>query len=235
MLVKNKGAFFKSIFLISTFIIVLIIMFLPIFNGKNALEAADRLFNSIAKGSTDFIPHLIAKNKAFKGTALDVTLNFQNQGMADNAVKLLTASGVKTVKQGTKLAVKGDLGSVLGAALSDSQAMFNNNDESFKKKYDLSGKEALFVWWNVLKQIDKDLTKQKKFKQAKFVSDVVKKGVEVGYNFFNIPGEAASSKAGALAFAMIFYVIYTLWWGMGILFLFEGFGFQLTARAKKEV
>jgi hypothetical protein len=235
MFIRNKRAFYKAMFLVSTFVIVLIIMFLPLFDGKNALKAADRLFNSISKGSTDFISDLTAKNKAFKGTALDVTLNFENQGMTDNAAKLLTASGANTVKQDAKLVVKGDLGSVLAAAISDSQAMFNNEDESLRKKYDLSGKEALFIWWNVLKQIDKDLTKQKKFKQAKFVADVVKKGVEVGYNFFNIPGEAARTKAGALGFAMIFYVIYTLWWGMGILFIFESLGFRLTARAKKEV
>jgi hypothetical protein len=155
--------------------------------------------------------------------------------MTDNAIKILSATGAKTTKQEMKLMVNGDLGGMLGAALSDSQAMFNNDEGPLKKKYGLSGKETLFVWWNVLKQIDKDLTKQKKFKQAKFVGDVVKKGVEVGYNFFNIPGEAARTQAGALAFAMIFYVIYTLWWGMAILFLFEGLGLQLKARAKKEI
>jgi hypothetical protein len=235
MLVKNKGAFFKALFLTCTFLIVLVFMFLPVFDGKNALKAADRLFNSISKGSTDFIPDLMAKKKAFEGAALDVTLNFQQQEMTDNAAKLLNASGAKTTKQETKLAVNGDLGRVLGTALSDSQAMFNNEEESLKKKYDLSGKQALYVWWNVLRQIDKDLTKQKKFKQAAFVGDVVKKGVEVGYNFFNIPGEEAKTQAGALAFAMIFYVIYTLWWGMAILFLFEGLGLQLKARAKREV
>ena len=89
-------------------------MFLPVFDGKNALKAADRLFNSISKGSTDFIPDLMAKNKAFEGAALDVTLNFQQQEMTDNAAKLLNASGAETVKQETKLAVNGDLGRVLG-------------------------------------------------------------------------------------------------------------------------
>ena len=41
------------------FIVILAVMFIPIFGGKNAFEAADNFFNSIAKGSTYFIPGLM--------------------------------------------------------------------------------------------------------------------------------------------------------------------------------
>jgi hypothetical protein len=83
--------------------------------------------------------------------------------------------------------------------------------------------------------MDKDLKKQAKFKEAAFLGDVVKKGVEVGYNFYKIEPESASSKIGILSFSLIFYVVYTLWWGIAILFLFEGVGLQMKAGAKKEV
>ncbi len=60
MLVKNSKAFIKGLLLMVTFLIVLVLMFMPLFGGGdqprgNALEAADKLFNSIAKGSTNYI------------------------------------------------------------------------------------------------------------------------------------------------------------------------------------
>ena len=131
--------------------------------------------------------------------------------------------------------VSGDLGAVMAVALKDSEAMFNNRDAELQTKYGIPGRDALYTWWSAFKEMDKDLKKQTKFKDAAFVGDVVKKGVEVGYNFFKIQPESASSKAGILSFALIFYVIYTLWWGIAVLYLFEGFGLQMKAGAKKEV
>lgn len=236
MLVKDKGSFIKGVLLAVTFLIVLVIMFLPYFGeGENALRAADRLFNSIAKGSTNYFPDLLKKNKAFEGTAFDVTLKFKDQQTAQRASKLFTSAGAKGTEEGAQLKVTGDLGAVLAAALKDSEAMFNNRDSELQTKYGIPGRDALYTWWSALKEMDKDLKKQTKFKEAAFLGDVVKKGVEVGYNFFKIQPESASSKAGILSFSLIFYVIYTLWWGIAVLFLFEGFGLQMKAGAKKEV
>ncbi len=81
----------------------------------------------------------------------------------------------------------------------------------------------------------KKLGRPENFKQAAFLSDVVKKGLEVGYNFFQISPQSARSRGGILTFSLVFYVIYTLWWGIAILFLFEGIGLEMKAGAKKEV
>ncbi len=62
-MIRNKGAFIKGLLLSVTFFIVLFGMFLPLFDGENALKAADRLFNSISKGSTDYIPDLTKRTR----------------------------------------------------------------------------------------------------------------------------------------------------------------------------
>jgi len=235
MLVRNGGAFIKGLALVVTFGIVFTLMFVPLFNGENALEAADRLFNSISKGSTDFIPGLLKKNQAFKGTNVTVKLSFPKGPMAENAAKILGASGAKAQMEDDKLTVTGDLSQILSAALLDSKTMFANDAEPLKQKYGISGKESLYTWWNALKQIDKDLTRQKRFKEAAFVSNVVKRGVEVAYNFFGIKSREARGAVGKLAFAMVFYVIYTLWWGIAVLLIFQGIGMQLKHAAKKEI
>ena len=234
-LIKNPSAFWKGICLMVTFLIVLAVIFSPIFQGKNALRAADRLFNSIAKGSTNYMPGLIKKAQVFAGTTFTAGLKFANEGIAQQASKILTKAGAQVGGKGNALTVSGDLGALLTQVLKDSTAMFANQDEVLKGKYGIAGKETLSTWWTVLKEMERDLTRQKKFKEAAFVSTVVKKGVEVGYNFFGIQPQTASQKAVWLSLSLVFYVIYTLWWGIAILLIFHGVGLEMKAGAKKEV
>ena len=235
MLVKQTGTFIKGLVMAVAFWIVLIIMFSPLFGGENAMVAADKLFNSIAKGSTNYFPGLVKKSGAYANKNFDVNLKLKDQDMARKAAKIVTAAGAKSTGETAEIKVNGDLGSVVSAALKDSEAMFNNRETELSGKYGMPGQEALYVWWNVFKEIDKDLTRQKQFKEASFVADVVKKGIEVSYNFANIVPESAGSRMGILSFSLIFYVIYTLWWGLAVMYLFEGVGLQMTAGAKKEV
>jgi len=236
MLVKNKGTFIKGLLLLITFLIVLSIMlFSNFFNGENALKASDRLFNSIAKGSTNYMPGLLKKNERFKGQTIEVAIKLKSEDMATKGSKILTTAGAQVAPKDQGLVVKCDLGKTLEVALKDSVAMFNNHDGELKSRYGIGGQEALFVWWNCLKEFDKSLKKQKKFADAKFVEEVVKKGLEVGYNFFKIEPETAKAEAGVLTFSLVFYVIYTLWFGIAVLFLFEGIGLGMKKGARKEV
>ncbi len=235
MLVRQKGLFVKGLVMAVAFLVILVIMFSPIFDGQNAMVAADKLFNSIAKGSTNYFPGLVKKNAEYANKTFDVSLKLKDQDMAKKSAKILAAAGAKAAGEATEIKVNGNLGAVISAALKDSEAMFNNRDAELSAKYGMPGQEALYVWWNALKEIDKDLTRQKQFKEAAFVADTVKKGVEVAYNFAKIVPESAASRMGILSFALIFYVVYTLWWGLAVMYLFEGIGLQMTAGAKKEM
>jgi hypothetical protein len=235
MLVKQKGTFIKGLVMAIAFLVVLVAMFSPIFGGQNAMVAADKLFNSIAKGSTNYLPGLVKKNAEYANNTFDASLKLKNQDMAKKSAKILVAAGAKSEGETAEIKVNGNLGAVISAALKDSEAMFNNRDAELSARYGMPGQEALYVWWNVLKEIDKDLTRQKRFKEAAFVADIVKKGVEVSYNFANITPESAKSRMGILSFSLVFYVIYTLWWGLAVMYIFEGIGLQMTAGSKKEV
>ncbi len=58
MLIMRRDRFLTGAVLAATFVAVLILMFLPLIGGLNAFEAADRLFNSMAKGSSDYFEEL---------------------------------------------------------------------------------------------------------------------------------------------------------------------------------
>ncbi len=234
-MIRNTGKFISGLVLAVLFLVVLWVMFQPWFPDENALKAADRLFNSISKGSAYYILDVAKKAEKFQGKDFSVDVKLKSEEMAKQGAKLLTTAGAKAGGSGTDLKIEGDLGKVLGSALTDSDALFHNRDKDLEGKYGFPGKEALLTWWNVLAATIKDLDKQKRFADSKFVAEVMKKGVEPGYNYFGIEPESARSKMGILAFSLVFYVIYTLWWGIAILFLFEGFGLQLKAGRKKEV
>jgi len=216
------------------FIVILTVMFTPIFGGKNAFEAADTFFNSIAKGSTYFIPGLMMESESYNGKTIDVTVNLPDKAMTATAVKLFKASGA-LVGEGESLRVAGDLGGISRAALQDADAMFFNRGKQVADKYGVPEKEVLFTWWTAFKEMEKDLKRQKKFAEAAWLSNASKRSLEVGYNFYRIDLRKVSAAAGMLVFSLVFYVAYTLWWGYAVLFLFEGAGLQMKAGAKKEV
>jgi hypothetical protein len=240
MLVYDKKHFSMGLILSVIFFSVLGYMFSPSFKGAhgekvNAFHASDNLFNSIAKGSTNYFPRLKEGNNAYKGHTIDVTLHLGTEDLAAKSALILNQAGMLAQNQGASVVVKGDLHTAIHQAIEDAENMFNNKDDLVEAQYGMSGKEALFVWWKTFTTMDVELKHAKDFKAAKFVSEVIKRGIEVGYNFFGVVPQSSTSKAGMLVFSLTFYVIYTLLWGFAIFYLFEGIGLQMSSGNKKEM
>jgi hypothetical protein len=234
-MIRNRKAFILGIVLTVSFAVVLGFMFSPLFGGKNAFHASDRLFNTIAKGSTYYLPDLVKKAGAWQGKEVQLTIAVVPEAIRDNVLTVLTRSGIIVGREGADLKIQGDFSAMLQAALKDSDAMYHNRGEEVRARYGLPEKQAVFAWWAAFREVDKALKAQKEFKAAKFLQEVVAKGVEVGYNFYGIAPESASSRIGILSFALIFYVAYTMLWGYAILCLFEGLGLEMKKGARKEV
>jgi ABC-type Na+ efflux pump permease subunit len=160
MLIAEKKEFTKGAVLSITFFIVLAVMFSPVFKGENAFKSADKLFNSIAKGSSYYIPKVVEENGSYQGSAFNVSITLKSQEMAKTAEKLLTRAGVQVSGSDAKLKVTGDLGQVVKAALDDADAMFNNRGPEVSARYGYPEKEVLVTWWNALKEMVRDLTRQ---------------------------------------------------------------------------
>ena len=235
MLIRDKKHFIIGFIMLVVFVMLLIVMSTPVFKGNNAFQAADNLFNSIAKASSYKIPQLEKQAHGFKGTAVNWAIDRESIFLPDLTKRLLVTAGAQVSLDEGNFRVKGDLGKITAAALKDAEIMYFDKEKDITIKYSAPGKEVLFSWWRVLKQAKEILKRQKKVKEASFVDDVVKKAMEVGYNFYGITSEKASKKAGTLAFSLIFYVFYTVWWGFSIFFLFEGFGLVMEAGEKEEI
>lgn len=239
-----------------SFIVVLILIFSPIFpktvagEPQNGLQWADEMFNSLAKGSSYFIPRVAESNEEFMGKMFAVSINMSKpedkpgdgEKRAERVSKLFTVNpGAKVDVNGSELKIEGDLGLVLAAALRDSETMYRNEGEKINALYGTAmetedEKQVFRQWWNVLDKMNKKFMIEKKPAEAKIVSEVNKKAVEAAYNFYKVDAVKVTEKAGIMIFLLVFYVVYTMWWGFAIFFTFEGIGLSMTkAKVKKEV
>ena len=105
--------------------------------------------------------------------------------------------------------------------------MYKNQGEKILEKYGYNERQVLFNWWVSCKEMDKDLKKQGKYSEAKAVNLIKEKAVETSYNYYKIEPQKIGERLWVVIFSLFFYVLYTLWYGYSIMFLFEGWGLQL--------
>lgn len=221
---KRLGA---GVVLLAVFFVVLAIFFAPVFEGHNGLDYLDNLYNSISKGSAYYIPKLREEAKAFAGAKVDLAFKMGGPAQAEKSALLFMKSEALVNVSGADLKVSGDLGRILDACLADADSMYRNDGAALVAKYGIDERQALYNWWQALKGVERSLNDQKKFKEAKAVANISKKAVETSYNYYKVVPQSIMERLGVVIFSLIFYVIYTLWYGFGILYLFEGAGMQL--------
>ena len=246
----SKKTLGVGIALALSFLVALFLIFSPIFgDGKNGLVFADDLFNKLSKGSSYFIPKVAKENEKFMGKMFSVSIKVSKpedkpgdaEKRAERAAKLFAVNpGAKAEVIGSQLKIEGDLGLVLKAALEDSDVMFKNEGDKIKAKYESAMatddvKQMFRQWNNVLPKINKEFAKEKKIEEANIVSAVTKKAVETAYNYYGVEAQKVSDKAVLMTGLLIFYVIYTMWWGFAIFYIFDGIGLTMSkSKVKKE-
>ncbi len=226
-MIAHKKRFFTGLGMMAGFVVILGIIFSPVFKGKTGLDYLDSLYNSISKGSAYYIPDIKKEAESFSGSQIHLSLVMETKKQAEQISLLLQKAGVRAGVSNAELTVEGDLGKILAGCLEDSDLMYMNQGEKIKNKYNTHEKQVLYNWYTVLKSIDKGLKDQKKFKEAKIVALVVKKAVECAYNYYQIQPLNISDSIGTVIFSLIFYVIYTLWFGFSVMYMFEGWGMKL--------
>jgi hypothetical protein len=224
---KKKQSFIKGAGLMITFTAILIFLFLPLVNGYNPMEYMDNLYNSISKGSAYYIPKVRETVHQYQGDTLALTISMGDAQQAERTSQLLSGKGVEVQVSEHRLTIAGPLNTVLLNALDDADTMYVNDAERITEKYSYNERLVLFDWWSALKAMQYELNKQKRFDAAKLVTLVQSKAVETSYNYYGITAENIGDKIGIVLISLVFYVVYTLWYGFGILYLFEGFGMNL--------
>ena len=226
-MIAKKKEFTIGSAMIVLFAVVLIIVFSPVFNGQNGLQYLDSLYNSISKGSAYYIPKVKEETAKFAGKTINMSINMGNEEAAKQTAMLFEKADVKVEASGSELKIEGDLGKVFDNCLADADSMYINDGAALVGKYGYDERLVLINWHTALKAMDKVLTKKEKFEHARATLEVREKALEPSYNFYKIEPQKISDKLGIVAFSLVFYVIYTVWYGFAIMYLFEGWGLQL--------
>ncbi|HTF99441.1 MAG TPA: hypothetical protein VK654_02505 [Nitrospirota bacterium] len=233
----NKKTLSIGAMLALSFLGVLILIFSPVFGeGKNGLMYSDDMFNKLSKGSSYFIPTVAKNNEKFNSTSVAVALKFDKPEQGTTALKVLAAAGIDVKSASPDMTLNANLGAMMSKVLQDADDMYKNDGKKIADRYGMNEKDALTSWWNVLKVMDKELKKQGKIEESNIVSEVMKKAIEPSFNFYKIDAQQVSEKAGTMIGLLVFYVIYTMWWGFAIFYIFDGLGLTMKkAKVKKEV
>ena len=218
-----------GIFLLVTFAVVMVMIFMPIVDGGNALNYLDNLYNSISKGSAYYIPkveHLVEEHGS---EVVTLNLKLDDSRAAQATEPLFVQAGATTAVEGATLMVNGDIETIFATCLEDAESAYNNRGEDLVARYGTDARTTLYNWWQALEAMEKDLNRQKLFAAAKLTHTVQAKTVECAYNYYGIKAQAIKDRWGTVLFSLVFYVLYTIWYGYGIMFVFEGLGFELAA------
>jgi hypothetical protein len=227
-MIANKKEFGLGLGLFIAFWALFAVLLSPVFEGKNFLKYMDNLYNTISNKSSYQIPEVQKKAAADKGQKIDFVVKAKDADHAARLVKLFQASQATVTIEDKDVKVSGDIGMIFDNVLADAEAMFNNNGQAINQnKYGYDEKQVMYDWWNTMKSVEASMTKQEKFKEAAFFHKIMTKAIEPAYNYYGIPATDIKEKIGMVVASLVGYVIYTMWYGFSILFMFEGWGLKL--------
>lgn len=229
---KRKRELMFGLILATSFLIMLSLMLTTSFNGKNLIAYADERFNSYSKQFSYFIPQVREDAKKFT-SIVKVTIDAEDQETVQKMALLYKGCATVTIDN-TLITIEGNLTKIFEVVLLDSECAFYNNEEYFIRKYGFSAKESLFYWHLSLTKISQIFAERGMFEESLFIKNqVLIKGVEPAYNFYGVKPIPIDTVGVSL---LVFYVIYTLWWGFSIYLIFEGIGIRIEKiKNKKEI
>jgi len=233
-LVRNKKSFTIGVIMLLSFILIYVGMMSPKFgNGRNGLEYADDMFNSLSKGSAYLIKDAQKIADDQKGNNLKITVKASSHDEAVKWSKLYTTAGANVTVKESSVTIDGDFGKILSAVVADSDFMYHNDSKALETKYGYDGREATNNWNNSLIKIDGAMKTKAQFQQKFALIKVQQKALEPAYNYYGVEIKQVADYKGTVVFLLGFYLIYTMWYGFALYYLFDGLGI-VVGKAKKK-
>lgn len=226
-MIHNKKEFGLGLVLFIGFWALFAVFMSPVFAGHNLLDYMDNLYNSISKQSAYYIPGARENAEEYIGRETSFTVDTRNRDQAERTAANFAMVGAEVSVDGTSVRVTGDVGEMLTFILDDADYMYDNEGDVIAEKYGQHERLVMYDWWNALDAGHDDLNLQEKFDEARVFHQVLTRAVEPAYNYYEIEAQPIRDNALIVVISLVGYVVYTLWFGFSILFMFEGWGIRL--------
>ncbi|WP_448589570.1 hypothetical protein [Thermodesulfobium sp.] len=259
-MLSNKRKLQIGLVGIISFMAMLIVWLSPVAPGHlTGLQWADQFFNGLTKASAYQFPKVFKDSENFVGKPFTLNYRATNEDEAKMLEKLYTSFGAKVNAQGTSLTISGDLGKVSQGILSYSEDFFNNRRKEMTLVLGFESKDGLYALYLSQLALEKYYLRNNQPAELKFIREVVERGIEPAYNFDGIVAAGSPKPAegeyalGALrsypsiekspigikemimlSGLILFYLLYTCWYGFSLMYLLEGAGISKLSKAKRE-
>lgn len=232
--VVDKKRFILGLLGLLTFLVVLAFWLFPVIYEKTGLEWADELFNQLAKNSIYFMPGAMRRAAKFEGVSVDLGVNPRWPGGDERIVQIVQGNGMSARVIGDgRVRIVSDLGLLAKAAAEDADLLFKGRERELRNKYGMSGKDVIYFWWTAFDGLVRRYIQENRPVEADFARFMTTRVLEPSYNFSGIQSRNISENVVIVVFLLSFYILYTLWLGVSIMFVFEGFGIRATKPAEK--
>ena len=235
-LIVNRGKFALGLGGLVAFVAALAVALSPALDNRTGLGRADDFFNQLAKNSAYYTPEGRKLAGRFAAEPVDLAIRPREPVANAKLAQIVTANGLEArLLEDGSVRVTGSLGELSRAAMDDADLAFRNENAQLEAKYRMSSCEVVYCWWIVLDSLSRRYTQDNRSPEADFTKFLATKVLEPAYNFRGITAQSVKDRILPVSGLLGFYVLYTLWYGFAILFIFEGLGLSATeARQKKE-
>jgi hypothetical protein len=233
-IILNRRKFITGLALLVSFGVTLAVFLSPVFGGATGLQVVDGIFNSLSKGSAYYIPELQREADRFAGVPVELVYRPKSAGELEKAFVLFSSAGAAAVKDNGGIRVSGDLALLAKNALADADSLFKAGREVPVSRYGFSQKEAVYYWWAAFRQIRSVCLQENRAAEAVYAENVTIKALEPAYNYAGIPAARFAEVKGISIGSLLFYIVYTIWYGLAIMLIFESLGITASKPAQKQ-
>jgi hypothetical protein len=110
---------------------------------------------------------------------------------------------------------------------------FHNQGQNIETKYQMPNTEVLYCWWIIFDGLTRRYIQDNKGSEAGFTKLMTGKILEPAYNFRNIEPSKIRGHALPVLLLLIFYILYTVWYGLSIMYISEGLGISASKQGDK--
>jgi hypothetical protein len=234
-LVRNPKKFWVGLVGLAVFFVVLGVWLSPISDGKTGIQLADQVFNEFAKNSANYLADAKSRLPAFGNTTVDFGITPKDAQEGERILSMMRANNLTAVATGDgRVRITGNLGQFASQAVADAELVYYNQASGLQEKYKLDGSQVVSAWWAVFNGLSRRYTQESKAVEADFTKVIATKVLEPAYNFRGIQPRNISDHAPLMVLFLGFYVIYTIWYGFSIMYLFEGLGIGSHQKTTRE-
>ena len=105
--------------------------------------------------------------------------------------------------------------------------MYFNDGKKVADRYGYNERLALYNWWQAFRGMERELLSQRSSISPKPSPTSARRRWKRATTITGSMPQKIMDKLGVVILSLLFYVVYTMWYGFGILFMFEGWGLQI--------